>query len=549
MSTRVPESNGGPRSTRRAPGPGLLEVARIFAGARNPFVFLDRCVARYGDLYSLPLGPNGTTVVNHPDHVGSWLSDYSRYHKGVMSRSLVPALGESTPVADGEPWRRNRKALNPAFGRRNLDGLASIISASLQDSMDRWGRLADSGEEVDMYRELSIMAMAALQRSMFSSSVDDDEVPELVDLFRRQTIYMGGLMMTFWIPSRLRVPVPGARRGVPAVAAIRRRIEVAIAHRRARPTDAPDVLNLLLDARDEDTGEPLDEVNLVDQLMGVWFGGFDTTASALVWTLALLAQHPEQAERLRDEADAYQGDFASYAELEAVPYARAAFDEAQRLQGALLLTRQALEDDEIGGYFIAEGSQVGVERVHAEPPSRRLGRPRALRPRALARRAPGAPAPVPVGPVRRRSPPLHRCRHGLPRGAVRADDVRETLSPRGATGLRSAPRLPPERGDQGRAPCSDRSPFAPRFRDTRGVPVAGACRMKRIIIDADLCQGTKECAEIAGSAIRFDDVGIASVADDETFSDDVADRMVATCPSMAIATLDDDRDPESADGV
>jgi enediyne biosynthesis protein E7 len=360
MNRRVPERNEGSGSTRRAPGPGRLEAARIFAGARDPFVFLDRCVARYGDLYSLPLGPSGTTVVNHPDLVGSWLSDYSRYHKGVMSRSLVPALGESTPVADGEPWRRNRKALNPAFGRRNLDGLASIISASLADSMDRWGRLADAGEEIDMYRELSIMAMAALQRSMFSSSVDDDDVPELVDLFRSQTIYMGGLMMTFWIPGRLRVPVPGARRGVPAVAAIRRRIEAAIAHRRAEPTDAPDVLNLLLDARDEDTGEPLDEVNLVDQLMGVWFGGFDTTASALVWTLALLAQHPEPAERLRDEADAYQGDFASYAELDAMPYARATFDEAQRLQGALLLTRQALEDDEIGGYFIPQGSQVGV---------------------------------------------------------------------------------------------------------------------------------------------------------------------------------------------
>jgi len=360
MRRRVPARNGAPGNGLRAPGPSRIEAARIFARARDPFVFLDRCVARYGDLYSLPLGPNGTTVVNHPDYVGSWLSDYSRYHKGVMSRALVPALGESTPVADGESWRRSRKALNPAFGRRNLDGLAPIIAASLTDSMDRWGDLADSGEEVDIYRELSIMAMAALQRSMFSSSVDDEDVPELVDLFRRQTTYMGGLMMTFWIPSRLRVPVPGARRGVPAVAAIRDRIRAAIAHRRAKPTDAPDVLNLLLDARDEDTGDPLADEDLVDQLMGVWFGGFDTTASALVWTLAFLAQHPDAAEKLRREADAYQGDFSSYAEVNAMPYAKAAFDEAQRLQGALLLTRQALEDDEVGGYFIPRGSQVGV---------------------------------------------------------------------------------------------------------------------------------------------------------------------------------------------
>lgn len=64
--------------------------------------------------------------------------------------------------------------------------------------------------------------------------------------------------------------------------------------------------------------------------------------------------------------------------------------------------------------------------------------------------------------------------------------------------------------------------------------------MKRIVIDADLCQGTRECAAIAGSAVTFDATGIASVGADVAFPDDVANRMVAMCPSMAISTLDDD---------
>src|SRR5690606_12335651 len=123
-----------------------------------------------------------------------------------------------------------------------------------------------------------------LQRSMFSSSVSDDDVPEVVDLFRTQTTFMGGLMMTFWAPSW--VPTPGGRAGRRAVAGIRSRIETVIAHRRAHPTDTGDLLNMLLDARFED-GTPMDDVNLVDQLVGLWFGGFDTTASALAWTVAL----------------------------------------------------------------------------------------------------------------------------------------------------------------------------------------------------------------------------------------------------------------------
>jgi cytochrome P450 len=340
-----------------APGPGRLGAGLMYAKARDPFTFLENCVAKYGDMYTLPLGPGGTTVVNDPELVGSWLSDYKRYHKGVMSRALVPALGESIPVSDGEPWQRNRKALNPAFGRKNLDGLAGIISGAFIDGMERFERLADSGEEVDVYRELGIMAMMALQRSMFSSSVSDHDVPQLIDDFRTQTTYMGGLMMMFWAPSWM--PIPGSKKGVPAVEAIRKRIKAAIDHRRRTPTDDSDVLNMMLATTYED-GTPLSDEELMDELMGIWFGGFDTTASALVWTLGLVSQHPGTAARLQAEADAFTGDFQSYGELNDLPYAKAAFDEAQRLQGALLLTRQALEDDEIGGFSIPKGSQVGV---------------------------------------------------------------------------------------------------------------------------------------------------------------------------------------------
>ena len=342
---------------RRAPGPGTGRLALMAVRSRDPFQLLADCVARYGDIYSLPLGPGGTTVVNDPEFVGSWLLDYSRYHKGVMSRALVPALGESIPVADGEQWLRNRKALNPAFSRRNLNGVAQIVRDAVDDVLARWDAIADSGEEVDIYRELSILTMTVVQRSMFSSSVSDEGVPELVDRFRVQTDYMGGLMLTFWAPSW--VPVPHAHAGRRAVTAIRARIEEAIADRRANPTDANDVLNALLNIG-ADNGEPLEHENLVDQLMGLWFGGFDTTASALAWTVAMLAQNPDAMEALRAEADAYTGNFNSFADLAQLSYAKAAFDEGQRMQGALLLTRQALEEDEIAGYYIPAGSQVGV---------------------------------------------------------------------------------------------------------------------------------------------------------------------------------------------
>jgi ferredoxin len=63
--------------------------------------------------------------------------------------------------------------------------------------------------------------------------------------------------------------------------------------------------------------------------------------------------------------------------------------------------------------------------------------------------------------------------------------------------------------------------------------------MTRVAIDEDLCQGVRECAAIAPQAVSFDAVGIAQVNPTAPDLDpEVAARLVATCPSMAITIVD-----------
>ena len=63
--------------------------------------------------------------------------------------------------------------------------------------------------------------------------------------------------------------------------------------------------------------------------------------------------------------------------------------------------------------------------------------------------------------------------------------------------------------------------------------------MTRIVIDEDLCQGSKECAALVPGLVTFDSVGIAVVAADAPeISDEEAARLVAICPSMAISIAD-----------
>jgi cytochrome P450 len=103
--------------------------------------------------------------------------------------------------------------------------------------------------------------------------------------------------------------------------------------------------------------------------MGLLFGGFDTTGSALTWTLALLGQNPEWAEALRDESDRLGDRVPGLGELAELECSRAVFDEAQRIQGALLLTREALADDVVHGCTVRAGTLVGVSSysLHRNP--------------------------------------------------------------------------------------------------------------------------------------------------------------------------------------
>lgn len=91
---------------------------------------------------------------------------------------------------------------------------------------------------------------------------------------------------------------------------------------------------------------------------GLVFAGFETTAAALAWTIALLCRNPIALGKAYAEVDALGGKTLAYDDLENLKYLRACFDEAQRFQAAPANVRTAIEDDEVGGYFIPRGSQV-----------------------------------------------------------------------------------------------------------------------------------------------------------------------------------------------
>jgi cytochrome P450 len=144
-----------------------------------------------------------------------------------------------------------------------------------------------------------------------------------------------------------------------------------IRDRRASSEEYDDLMAMLLAARDEATGEGMDDKQLRDEIITIFGAGHDTTANALSWVWYLLSMHPEVLKQLQDEVDTVLGDRSpTAADLPNLPYTLQVFEEAMRLYPpSPAVPREALEQTTIGGYHVPDGAKVllNIISIHRNP--------------------------------------------------------------------------------------------------------------------------------------------------------------------------------------
>jgi cytochrome P450 len=144
-----------------------------------------------------------------------------------------------------------------------------------------------------------------------------------------------------------------------------------LSERRRSGAHRDDLLDLLLQARDEETGEGLTDQELRDEALTIFAAGHETTANALAWTWYLLATHPEAKARFHKEVDrVLHGRTPNAEDLEHLPYTRAIFEESLRLYPpAPAVHRKAAMATTVGGLSLPEGAFVliGTYNLHRHP--------------------------------------------------------------------------------------------------------------------------------------------------------------------------------------
>jgi cytochrome P450 len=335
-----------------------------------------------------------TFTLSDPDAIRHVLIDneanYARTSASV--RILRPVLGDGLLISEGQMWRRQRRALAPAFTPKAVEELVPHIAASVEAALADLAEAAARGP-VDLFPALHGLALEIAGRTMFSMGMARHG-PALRDLV---TEYGERLarphLLDMLLPLSLPAPLDFAR------ARFRRRwtpfLDGIIAARAAEqaaetgPRASRDLLDLLAAARDPETGEGFSKAHLRDQVATMILAGHETTAVALLWASYLLALAPEIQEQVAAEAAEIElsGDKALESRL---PLTRAVIDETLRLYPpAFVIVRAARSADKLGGHAVAKGDVAVISPWVLHRHRRLWADPDAFDP---ARFLPGGPA-------------------------------------------------------------------------------------------------------------------------------------------------------------
>lgn len=339
------------------PGPGAPGVVQTLLWMYRPIQFAERCYRRYGEIFTLRLGPDrNAVVVAEPAAARAVVTgDPEVFRAGDANGILRPVVGSnSILVLDGADHRRHRRILLPAFDARHARSFTDRVGAIARERVSRWR----PGQTLRLEEEMEQISLEAILGVVFGD--EDGErrarvrmlVPEmmrrcaspftLLPYFRHE---LGGVSPY----GRLRKVLDD----------LDRLLYAAITERRAsgrRPE--LDALSLLVGATDEE-GFGLPDIAIRDEVLTLIMAGYETTTSALAWSFERLLRSPHVLEPLLEELDS-DGD----------QYLDAVIKESLRLRPVVpVVARRLRAQVELAGHEIPAGSvlMVSVHLLHRDP--------------------------------------------------------------------------------------------------------------------------------------------------------------------------------------
>ena len=318
-----------------------------------------RLAHTYGDVCSFRIGLDHVYFVNNPEWVHDVLiGHYDNFLKGRGKQRSRRYLGEGVLLSEGDKHRSQRRLTQPAFHRNRIATYAGVMGEHCERMSSQW----HDGQVLDIWPYLVKLTLGIVGKTLFDADVESESdrvgraMSAAVSRYRAYKLPLAKLLERMPLPSMIRF-----HRGKEH---LRRVVFELIEERRRSGKDHGDLLSMLLLAEDEEDGQRrMTSEEIWDEALTFFIAGYDTIATALMWTWYLLSQHPEVEARLHAEVDEVlaAGGPATLDDLPRLSYTEMVLSESMRLYPPTWrLVRRAIRDFPIGDRVIPAGALVVV---------------------------------------------------------------------------------------------------------------------------------------------------------------------------------------------
>jgi cytochrome P450 len=385
--TASEQSRCEPPSAPLPPGPRGADAIRVllrFRRQEGPLEVLSSMGERFGDVVLLDTPMQKLVILRGPDAVRHvLLSNQENYRKSNQYDVLTPIIGKGLVTSSGELWQRQRKLVQPLFAKRHLAPFADHMARAAGDALEHWEEARRDGECVEIASEMLRIGLDTVGSALVGYDLSNhsaafgkalaNALHQAGSVGRSSGVIVGQYLPHMGFQRAAHLTHPRRWRSALRSANALRDIGRAIID--ARLADGhgarDDLLGLLMEAEDEQTGTKIDSEQVLDELMTFVAAGHETTAHGLAWMYYLLSHSPAAREQMEAEVDTVlEGRVPTFKDAELLPWTTACFQEAMRIFPPVWhLQRVANEDDLISGYRIPKGTLVFVSiwSTHRDP--------------------------------------------------------------------------------------------------------------------------------------------------------------------------------------
>ena len=345
-------------------GHWLLGLLQAFRDDRLRFL-LD--TARLAPIVRFRLGPRRYYLVSDPDLIRDVLvTEHAHMVRDPLVQEILErTLGHGLLTSDGDYWKRQRRMIAPALHLRRVRGYADLMVQHALAAAERWRE----GQEADVEKEMDQITLSIVTAALFHVDANRhaatvaSTLPALQEISRRQ--FDRPVQIPDWLPT------PERRRQRELSGRLSRIVLDAIRARRASNADGDDLLTMMVQMVDAETGERMTDEEIRAEVITFYLAGYETTALTLTYAWYEMARQPAIEARFHEELDQVLGGRPPvFDDFDRLVYTRMIFKEALRLYPpAYFMLRGVAEPIELGGHPIPEGSTLMISpfAMHRHP--------------------------------------------------------------------------------------------------------------------------------------------------------------------------------------